>query len=77
MNFKEVYFGLWSEAWQLHKRFYNNDGSDQAWQEIVDTSSEVAEKHKDSGHYEFIKDLILLVLAELERQDKRKRKEQG
>lgn len=75
MDFKEIYFDVWSEVWQFHKKFYDNDGSDQAWQQIVDSAGGTVNKYKGLPQYDFIKDLILAILAELERRDRIKRKE--
>lgn len=77
MDFKERYFSIWSQAWQFHKKFYNNNGSTQTWEQIVDESSELVKKYKDKPGHEFMKDLILATLNELERRDKINRKEHG
>lgn len=75
MNFKEQYFDAWQEAWRFHKKFYDNDGSDQTWDQIVDASGEIVKEYDSKQTYGFVKDLVLAVLGELERMDKHKRKE--
>ena len=77
MNFREQYFDVWSQAWQFHKRFADMKGTDEEWQSVVNASGEIAEKYKNKPGYEFLKDLILATLSELERRDKIKRKESG
>ena len=77
MNFREQYFNVWSQAWQFHKRFADMKGTDKEWEVVVNTSGEIVENYKNKPGYEFLKDLILATLSELERQDKIKRKEHG
>ena len=73
MDFREQYFNAWGEAWNFHKEFAGMAGTDEDWQRAVDTSGTIVEKHKDKPEYEFMKSLILVVINELERQDKHKR----
>lgn len=75
MDFRDTYFNIWKSAWDFHKQFADMAGTDKEWQEVVDTSGAVVEKYKDKPGYEFMKDLILATLSELEHQDKIKRKE--
>lgn len=75
MDFKKQYFNVWSQVWQFHKRFYDNDGSDQAWEQVVNESNKIVNEFRDKPQYAFIKDLVLATLSELERQDKIRRKE--
>ena len=77
MNFREQYFDVWSQAWQFHKRFADMKGTDEEWEAVVNTSGEIVEKYKNKPGYEFLKDLILATLNELERRDKINRKEHG
>ena len=77
MSFKEQYFNLWGEAWGFHKEFAGMAGTDEDWQRAVDMSGTIIEKYRDSEKCEFIKSLILAVIEELERQDKRKKQQEG
>ncbi len=76
MSFKEKYFNLWGEAWGFHKEFAGMAGTDEDWQRAVDMSGAIVEKYRDSEEYEFMKSLILAVIEELERQDKRRRQKE-
>ena len=76
MSFKEKYFNLWGEAWGFHKEFAGMAGTDEDWQRAVDMSGATVEKYRDSEEYEFMKSLILAVIEELERQDKRRRQKE-
>lgn len=73
MDFKQEYFSVWKEAWQFHKKFYDNDGSDQAWEQIVNESGEMVRKYEGKLQYNFAKDLILAVISEIEKKDKERR----
>ena len=73
MDFREQYFDVWQEIWRFHKKFYNNDGSDRTWEQIVNESSEIARKYEGKSQYNFAKDLILAVISEIEKKDKERR----
>lgn len=73
MDFREQYFGVWQETWRFHRKFYNNDGSDRTWEQIVNESSEIARKYEGKPQYNFAKDLILAVISEIEKKDKERR----
>lgn len=73
MDFREQYFNVWSQAWQLHKKFYGNDGSDQAWEQVIDESSKIVKEYEDKSQYKFMRDLVLATLSELERVNKKRR----
>ena len=75
MDFKKQYFNVWNEAWSFHKEFAGMVGTDEDWQRLVDASDAIAEKHKGKTEYEFIESLILVVVNELERQNKRKQQQ--
>ncbi len=68
MNFKEsVYFKIYSEIWNLHKKYYGCDDSDGTWGQLIDDSQKVYEKYKDLTQGEFVKKLLVAILGELER----------
>lgn len=75
MDFRETYFEIWKSAWDFHKRFANMQGTDKEWEVVVNTSGEIMKKCKTRPGYEFLRDLILATVSELERQDKSSRKE--
>lgn len=68
MDFKNQYFSQWGEVWNFHKKWCNNSGSELEWDAIV---KEAGELMKQS---EFLKDLTLAVIGELEKIDKEKRR---
>ena len=75
MDFKETYYSVWRDAWNFHKQFANMTGTDKEWEAVVNTSGEMVERYKNKPGYEFLKDLILATVSELERQGKSSRKE--
>ncbi len=74
MDFKETYYSVWRDAWNFHKQFANMTGTDKEWEAVVNTSGEMVERYKNKPGREFMKDLILATLSELERVDKERRK---
>lgn len=75
MDFRDTYFNIWKSAWDFHKQFADMAGTDKEWETVVNASGEIVEKYKNKPGYEFLKDLILATLSELERRDKINRKE--
>ena len=69
MDFRDTYFNIWKSAWDFHKQFANMTGTDAEWGAVVNTSGEMVEGYKNKPGYEFMKDLILATLSELERVD--------
>lgn len=72
MDFKQEYLSVWQAAWRFHKKFYDNDGSNQTWEQIVNESGEMVRKYEGKPEYSFIKDLVLAVISEIERVDKQR-----
>lgn len=76
MDFREAYFDVWKTAWGFHKQFANMGGTDEDWQTVANTASEIVEEYRDKPGYGFIKSLVLAVLDELEREDKQRQKQE-
>lgn len=75
MDFRETYFEIWETAWNFHEQFAGMGGTDQEWERVVDAAGEIVENYKGTLQYEFVKSLIMAIIAELERVDKRRRSE--
>ena len=71
MDFKAKYFDLWKSAWNFHKRWFNNDGSDDTWKQIVEESGDILKEYENMPQYDFIKSLLLSVIDELEKNGKK------
>lgn len=74
MDFKERYFEIWKIAWNFHKKRCSNSGTDREWEQIVEEIGDIMKQYKGKPEQNFIKDLLLAVLSELEKNDKKKRK---
>lgn len=73
MEFKEKYFSAWMKAWDFHKRWYGNYGSPKEWGQIVAEAGELCKSQNEP----FLRELMLSVVSELEREDKRRKKSGG
>lgn len=74
MDFKAKYFDLWKVSWDFHKKWCSNSGNDREWEQIVEESGDIIKKYEGKSEQNFVKDLLLAVLSELEKIDKEKRK---
>lgn len=77
MDFREVYFDVWKAAWTFHKRFSNISDTDEFWEQVINESNEIVKEFEDKPQYDFMKDLVLTVISEIERVDKRQRRQEG
>lgn len=73
VDFKKVYFDLWGEAYSLHKQFSEMLGTDENWEKLVKTSEEIMKKYEKEPQADFMRSLLLAVLAEIERADKQRK----
>nr|WP_305135980.1 hypothetical protein [uncultured Schaedlerella sp.] len=69
MDFKERYFNLWEKAWNFHKKWHSNSWSEEEWRKIITEAGDLYKRHQDE---QLLKELLLAVLSELEREDKRR-----
>lgn len=78
MSFKEQYFNLWATAWNFHKKYSNSNVSnaDEFWERLVNESGEIMQQYENQPQYDFVKDLILAVISEIERIDKSRRQQE-
>lgn len=77
MDFRDTYFNIWKSAWDFHKRFSNISDTDEFWEQLVNESSEIVKEYEGKPQYTFMKDLVLTVISEIERVDKRQRRQEG
>lgn len=68
MNFKDsVYWALYSDIWNFHKKFADVREDDKYWEQVVSEAGELYKKYEKQSEGEFAKQLVLNVLDELER----------
>lgn len=73
MDFKEKYFEIWKGAWDFHKRWCDNGGADKEWERIIEESGDIMKQYEGKSEQNFIKNLLIVVLTELEKIDKEKK----
>lgn len=73
MEFKEKYFSAWMKAWDFHKKWSGNHGTSEEWEQIANESGELCKSQNEP----FLRELMLAVICELEREDKRRKKGGG
>lgn len=76
MDFKGQYFDLWAKAWNFHKKFSNINGTDELWERLINESSEIVKEYEGKPQYTFMKELVLTVISEIERVDKRQQQQE-
>lgn len=78
MNFKEsVYWTLYADIVNFHRRYAEVREDDAYWQQVVDEASALFKRYENVPEKEFAKQLILTVLDELERIYKHMPKKHG
>lgn len=68
MNFKEQYFNIWQQIWNLHKKYYNIRADDEkAWERLDQECKQLDQQYKNKSEQKFVQSLLLAVIGELER----------
>lgn len=68
MNFKEQYFNIWQQVWNLHKKYYNIRADDEkAWERLDQECKQLDQQYKNKSEQKFVQSLLLAVIGELER----------
>ena len=75
MGFKEKNFYIWNQVWSLHKKYFDIGSKDEDWSKFVKEVDGIGRQYEGKTEYGFIKDLLLAVVGEIERTDRRRRKE--
>ena len=72
MNFKQQYFEIWTAVWNLHKKYYGIQASDEeAWKRLNDECETLDRQYRNKPEQKFVQSLLLAVVAELERSAKK------
>lgn len=76
MDFKSsVYWKIYGDVWNYHKKFADIQESDEYWNCVVESAGAVYRKYEAKPEHEFAKSLILNVIDELERTYRRNQNE--
>ncbi|RHE41766.1 hypothetical protein DW740_00135 [Blautia obeum] len=71
MDFKQQYFSIWREVWDLHKKYHNIRADDEkAWERLDQECKQLDQQYKNKSEQKFAQSLLLGVVAELERSSK-------
>lgn len=71
MSFKEEYFEIWQQVWNLHKKFYGTQQQDaQRWQQFDQECEKLHDHYKNTPQQKFVENLLLSVVSELEERSK-------
>ena len=71
MNFKEQYFSIWQQGWELHKNFFGTSANDEkTWQRLNQECEQLDKQYADKPERKFVQTLLLAVGGELERAGK-------
>lgn len=63
-DFKKRYGKIYSQIWKFHEKHYNCTDSDAEWESIIE---EVDALYKQHPSNRFFKEMLLVVLDEIER----------
>ena len=71
MDFKQTYFSIWQEIWNLHKKyaFISKDDIPQ-WENLTMEAKQIHDKYSDSAGAKFAEALLIAVTAEIDRKAK-------
>lgn len=67
MDFKQRYFSIWTEVWNLHKKYHGASADDeQRWQQLDKECEKLHDQYKNTPQQKFVESLLLAVVRELE-----------
>ena len=71
MDFKQTYFSIWQDIWNLHKKyaFISKDDIPQ-WENLTMEAKQIHDKYTDSVGAKFAEALLISVTAEIDRKAK-------
>lgn len=68
MNFKEIYFNVWQDIWNFHKKYALVDlNDDQTWKVLTEEADKLHEKYARQAQGDFANGLLLAVVAEIDK----------
>lgn len=71
MDFKQTYFSIWQEIWNLHKKYaFISKGDISQWENLTMEANQIHDKYADSVGEKFAEALLIAVTAEIDRKAK-------
>ena len=71
MDFKQKYFAIWQEVWNLHKKYWIIPvNKSEMWKQFISETEILRDKYKGSPEEQFVEKLILAVVNEVENASK-------
>jgi hypothetical protein len=68
VNFKEIYFNVWQDIWNFHKKYALVDlNDDQTWKVLTEEADKLHEKYARQAQGDFANGLLLAVVAEIDK----------
>ena len=68
VGFKDTYLEAWTSAWGLHKQYHGIQATDEEqWKALDKACEQIAKKYESKPEQKFVENLLLAVVAELER----------
>lgn len=69
MDFKEQYFNVWQQVWNLHKKYHGiRQQDEERWKQLNDECEMLDNQYSGRPEQRFVQSLLLGVVAELERE---------
>lgn len=73
MGFKDsIYWRIYGDVWNFHKEYVGVRKDDEHWDDVTEAAEEIRRKYKGRPEGEFVIQLLLSVIEELERVSKMK-----
>ena len=71
MDFKQTYFEIWQEIWNLHKKYAFLTKDDTAkWESLTADVDKIHQKYKGTPEEKFVEEMLRTVAAEIDRKAK-------
>ena len=72
MNFKEQYFNIWQQIWNLHKKYYNIRADDEkAWERLDQECKQLDQQYKNKSEQKFVQSLLLAANVQKQQENRK------
>lgn len=71
MDFKQTYFPIWQDVWNLHKKYALLTEEDLGqWENLTMEANQIHEKYADTEEIKFVEDMLVALTTEIDRKAK-------